>query len=173
MGKLRTNMNIKGWSLLLSPVVIIMLAVSFFAINTNERLSMPWHENSSGATHELIVYKSATCGCCDIHADYLIAQGYRVEKVDTENMEEIKDRYSVPRELWSCHTTIVNGGEYFIEGHIPVEAIEELLESEPEIAGIGMPGMPSGSPGMPGPKYEPFEIMQVDEDGNVSRFMSI
>ncbi len=39
---------------------------------------------------------------------------------------------------------------YFIEGHVPIEAIEKLLTEKPEIDGIALPQMPSGSPGMSG-----------------------
>src|SRR5690606_19855532 len=51
---------------------------------------------------------------------------------------------------WSCHTAVVDG--YFVEGHVPVEAIVKLLQESADIAGIALPGMPSGSPGMPGEK---------------------
>ncbi len=152
-------------------LVGVIVVAGFLASPASHNL--PWHTNSVGATHEMVVYKSATCGCCTIHANYMQNNGYRVEKIDTEEMDAIKQQYNIPAELWSCHTTIVNDGEYFIEGHIPIEAIEKLLEEEPDIAGIGMPGMPSGSPGMPGPKHAPFEIMQVNHQQDISLFKEI
>lgn len=100
-------------------------------------------------------------------------KGYKVDVVNTEALETVKEKYSVPESLYSCHTTIVNDGEYFVEGHIPEEAVSKLLEEEPSIAGIGMPGMPSASPGMPGKKLAPFEISQVTKDGSVSQYMKI
>ena len=157
---------------LLAAIGLGLILIAGF-LTSPSNTNIPWHTNSAGATHEIIVYKSATCGCCTIHADYMQANGYRVESVDTEELNAIKKSYNIPSELWSCHTTIVNDGEYFIEGHIPIEAIDELLEQEPDIAGIGMPGMPSGSPGMPGPKYGPFEVMQVNHDQEIDLYMSI
>jgi hypothetical protein len=53
----------------------------------------------------------------------------------------------VPRELWACHTTVV-------EGHVPVEVIAELLVDRPHVDGIALPAMPIGSPGVWGEKDE-------------------
>ena len=58
-------------------------------------------------------------------------------------------------------------GGYFVEGHVPVEAIEKLLTEKPDIAGIAMQGMPLGSPGMPGDKVMPFIIFAVHKDGSI------
>lgn len=131
------------------------------------------HTNKSGKVHKLVTYKSASCGCCRYWVQYMKAKDYKVETVDTEAMDEVKEKYDVPKSLYSCHTTIVNDGQYFIEGHIPEEAIAKLMEKEPPIKGIGMPGMPAASPGMPGKKLAPFDITQVDKNGKTSQFMSI
>ena len=71
--------------------------------------------------------------------------------------------------MQSCHTTTI--GNYFVEGHIPIEAIEKLMTEKPNIKGIAMPGMPSGSPGMPGAKQGPFIIYAIGNDGSVGEFM--
>lgn len=68
-----------------------------------------------------------------------------------------------------CHTAVIDG--YAIEGHVPVAAIEDLLATRPAIDGIALPAMPPGSPGMPGVKAGPFEILAVT-DGVVSPFGS-
>ena len=52
--------------------------------------------------------------------------------------------------MQSCHTTIM--GKYFIEGHVPLQAVNKLLKEQPDIDGIALPGMPIGTPGMPGEK---------------------
>ena len=70
----------------------------------------------------------------------------------------------------SCHTAIF--GDYFVEGHVPIEAVNKLLEEKPDIDGIALPEMPSGSPGMPGPKLEPFKIYSI-KDGQASEFLSL
>jgi hypothetical protein len=63
----------------------------------------------------------------------------------------------------SCHTVEIEN--YFVEGHVPIEAIQKLLNEKPDINGIALPGMPSGSPGMPGLKMEKFKIHQITLDG--------
>ena len=39
-------------------------------------------------------------------------------------------------------------GNYLIEGHVPFKSIKKLNLKSPTIAGIAVPGMPHGSPGM-------------------------
>lgn len=116
------------------------------------------------------VYKDKNCGCCGNYAAGLTREGYDVETIDSENMNTIKGKYNIPLSMQSCHTTVI--GDYFIEGHIPYEAVIKLLTEKPDIDGIAMPGMPSGSPGMPGAKLAPFEIYAVT-DGEMSPYMTI
>mgnify|MGYP001128288090 CR=1 FL=1 len=59
-------------------------------------------------------------------------------------------RAHLPPEARSCHTTAP--ADYVVEGHVPFEAVERLLAEPPAIDGIALPGMPSGSPVMPGPQ---------------------
>lgn len=119
---------------------------------------------------QVTMYKSPTCACCGQHAAYLERNGFEVEIVKTSNMSAIKDKYGIPRSSESCHTIVA--GDYIIEGHMPVEAINKLLAEQPDIDGIALPDMPAGSPGMPGVKKEPFEI-QALKDGSVSEYMSL
>jgi len=72
--------------------------------------------------------------------------------------------------MQSCHTTEI--GDYFVEGHVPIEAIDKLLAEKPDIDGITLPDMPAGSPGMPGVKREEFVIYSL-KDGESSEFMRI
>ena len=131
------------------------------------------HVNEAGMSHKLVVYKSATCGCCANWTTYMKKLGYQIDVVNTEELDTVKEKYGVPESLYSCHTTIVNDGQYFVEGHIPEEAVAKLMDDEPDIKGIGMPGMPSASPGMPGEKFAPFDISKVENNGKTSQFMSI
>lgn len=57
----------------------------------------------------------------------------------------------------------VNG--YVVDGHVPVATLNKLLSEKPTIAGITLPGMPLGSPGMGGEKEEPFTIYAIPKDG--------
>jgi hypothetical protein len=156
--------------------IVIGLAVVLFSGVLLLRPASPEptpHTNQAGNTHELVAYKSATCGCCGNWVAYMKGLGYQVEVIDTEELDQVKQKYEVPESLYSCHTTIINDGQYFVEGHIPEEAIAKLMNEEPAIKGIGMPGMPSASPGMPGKKTAPFEISQVSRSDEVSQYMSI
>ena len=52
---------------------------------------------------------------------------------------------------------------YVVEGHVPLSAIERLLDERPAIKGISLPGMPQGSPGMSGRKTAPFTIFELTD----------
>jgi hypothetical protein len=85
---------------------------------------------------------------------------------------EIKNQYQVPTELQTCHTAIVDG--YVVEGHVPITEIERLLKERPDVIGIGVAGMPAGSPGMAieGFDSEPFDVVTFDQSGLIEIFES-
>lgn len=124
----------------------------------------------SQASAVVTVYSSPTCGCCHEYEKYLEENGFEVEPVRTEELAEIKDNLGIPPDMRSCHTAMAEG--YFVEGHVPVEAIRKLLEEQPPIDGIALPGMPSGSPGMGGDKAETFVIYSIT-DGRVEEFVTL
>jgi hypothetical protein len=113
------------------------------------------------------VYKSPTCGCCHEWEAYLRTHGYTVDSIPTVDMAAVKAEHQIPVDAQSCHTAIVGG--YVVEGHVPVEAIEDLMEQRPAVDGISLPGMPPGSPGMTGDKAGPFEVLAL-KDGTTSPF---
>jgi len=131
----------------------------------------PASGNSNSAGLQAVLYKSSSCGCCGVFGSYLQGKGVNLQIVTQDDISGIKRKAGVPSALQSCHTTII--GDYFVEGHIPKEAIDKLLAEKPDIAGIAMPGMPSGSPGMPGAKQGPFVIYSVNNDGTYQEFMRI
>ncbi len=107
----------------------------------------------------ITVYKSPYCGCCGQWVAYLRQRGMDVTVVEKEDMDPIKKMAGVPESLGSCHTAMVGGD--VVEGHVPISAIGRMLSEKPEIRGIALPGMPTGSPGMPGAKEEPFVIFAM------------
>lgn len=113
-------------------------------------------------THATL-YKNPQCGCCEGYAAYLRENGFEVEVKPTNDLAEISRNAGVPEELQGCHTTFIDG--YVVDGHVPVEVIRRLLSERPAIAGITLPGMPMGSPGMIGNKTGPFKIYAVSKDG--------
>ena len=116
------------------------------------------------------VFKTPSCGCCNGYALFLEKAKFKVKRIDMESLHTIKQKYTIPLEMQSCHTTIID--KYFIEGHVPLKAINKLLKEQPDIDGIALPGMPIGTPGMPGDKEEPYVIYQLI-DGKFSVFMTI
>ena len=116
------------------------------------------------------VFKTPSCGCCFGYVLFLEEKKFKVKQTDMRSLHTIKQKYNIPEEMQSCHTTIM--GKYFIEGHVPFEAVNKLLKEQPDIDGIALPGMPIGTPGMPGDKDEPYVIYQL-KDGKSSVFMTI
>ena len=116
------------------------------------------------------VFKTPSCGCCYGYVLFLEEEKFKVKQTDMRSLHAIKQKYNIPVEMQSCHTTIM--GNYFIEGHVPFEAVNKLLKEQPDIDGIALPGMPIGTPGMPGDKDEPYVIYQL-KDGKSSVFMKI
>ncbi len=116
-------------------------------------------------------YKSVSCNCCGGHSDYLKKQGLNYQIIKMKELSRIKKEYNIPDEMRSCHTMVLGG--YFVEGHMPAEAIEKLITEKPDIAGIALPGMPPGTPGMPGIKQGEWIIYAVNEDGSHEEFMTI
>jgi hypothetical protein len=120
-------------------------------------------------TSEITVFRSPTCGCCGLWIEHMEAAGFTVKDNLTEDMTAIKKQYGLPANLASCHTTIADG--YVIEGHIPAEDVQRLLAEKPDIAGIAVPGMPIGSPGMESGDYvEPYTVFSFQEDGATDVF---
>jgi|SRR5215510_7088282 len=115
------------------------------------------------APRRAVLYKDPQCGCCGGYADYLQQNGFTVEQKPTTDLAEISRNAGVPTELQGCHTMFVDG--YVVDGHVPVKVIRKLLSERPAMAGITLPGMPEGSPGMTGVKREPFIIYGVYKDG--------
>jgi hypothetical protein len=112
------------------------------------------------------VYKSPSCGCCAKWVDHLRAAGFTVVVHDTDDMDEVKTDFNVPRQLASCHTAKV--GSYVIEGHVPADLIARALKEHPAIAGLAVPGMVTGSPGMEGGAAQAYDIVAWTANGHTS-----
>ncbi|HXF87254.1 MAG TPA: DUF411 domain-containing protein [Xanthobacteraceae bacterium] len=109
------------------------------------------------------LFKSPQCDCCDGYAAYLRRNGFEVEVKTTHDLANISRKAGVPEAMQGCHTSFIEG--YVVDGHVPISAIRKMLAERPAIAGITLPGMPDGSPGMSGRKKEPFRIYAVHKNG--------
>lgn len=102
------------------------------------------------------IYRNPNCGCCNAYADYLTRNGFDVKLVDVFDMASLARKYHVPEALEGCHTAVI--GNYVFEGLVPVEYVKRVLDERAPIRGLAVPGMPSGAPGMPGPKRGPIPV---------------
>jgi hypothetical protein len=110
------------------------------------------------------VHRDPNCGCCKAWIGHLEQNGFQVNDHVTTDMMAKKQELGVPAELASCHTAIFNGA--FVEGHVPAEDVRRLADM-PEAAGVAVPGMPIGSPGMEmGSRQDPYSVVLIRKDGD-------
>lgn len=115
----------------------------------------------------ITVYKTPTCGCCRNWVEHLRKHGYRVVTRDVQDVQPFKTQHHVPAGAQSCHTAVVNG--YVVEGHVPADVIDRLLRERPKVAGVAVPGMPMGSPGMEmGGHAEHYDVLSFDRNGRTA-----
>ena len=141
-------------------IILVLLAVGFY-LN-------PFQNNTDDLREGAVItlYKSEFCNCCENYIEYLENNGYKVEVIDIDDLKAEYERFGVPERMYSCH--IAETDNYFLIGHIPVEAINKLLKEKPQIDGIALPGMPSGSPGMGGERSTPLVIYYLSgEDSDI------
>lgn len=122
--------------------------------------------HASSPTPTVTVYKSASCGCCSKWIEHLRQNGFKVDAFDTEDLAKVMSSMGVPTRLASCHTARV--GNYVIEGHVPADLIKKLLAEHPALAGLAVPGMVTGSPGMDGPGAQHYDVIAWDREGRTS-----
>ena len=114
------------------------------------------------------VFKSESCGCCGAWVEHLKANGFTTRVVNVENPSDYRERGGIPDKLGSCHTGMVQG--YAIEGHVPASDIKRLLAQKPKAKGLAVPAMPLGSPGMEGPRKDPYDVLLVQANGSTKVF---
>lgn len=84
---------------------------------------------------DVVLYTTASCGCYRPWVSQLTREGLAVSVVRTTTVIRKQAQLGVPREFSACHTAAVNG--YWLEGHVPAESIQQLLDQKPEeIGGI-------------------------------------
>ena len=117
------------------------------------------------AAPQISVYRDASCGCCSKWVQHLRRHGFSIDDHVVTDMQSVKSRYQVPPHLASCHTAVIDG--YVIEGHVPADDILSLIRERPAVAGLSVPGMPAGSPGMEMPgRSDPYAVYSFGRDGS-------
>lgn len=102
----------------------------------------------------------------------MLENGFNVEEIPVQDAAAIKEQYQIPATLYSCHTAIVDG--YVLEGHVSAAEINRLLAERPDVAGLAVPGMPIGSPGMEvaSGEVQPYDVFTFDQNGNTEIYAS-
>ena len=114
-------------------------------------------------------YKQQQCECCEAHADYLRKSGFELEIMSVKDLAGMSVDAGVPAGFQGCHLIKLNG--YVFEGHLTSEIIKRFLAERPQdTIGLSIPGMPSGVPGMEGPKDGPITVYAVKNDGTTSPY---
>jgi hypothetical protein len=145
----------------------LALGAALFALTLTTGAAAPSVDPAPEHTR-ITVYKDPSCGCCKNWIEHLLKHGYRVDAKDTPAMADVKRALGVPEAMTSCHTAVVNG--YLIEGHVPAADIARLLKQKPKIAGLAVPGMPMGAPGMEGPTSQHYQVLSFDKSGKTKVF---
>jgi hypothetical protein len=115
------------------------------------------------AEQPITVHKDPACGCCSGWVEHLQRAGFVTTVVDTRSLDAVKRRLRVPDDLAACHTAEVSG--FVVEGHVPALALKRFLAERPNAAGLAVPGMPVGSPGMEGGTPEAYEVVLFGPNG--------
>ncbi len=146
---------------------------SLFIIILTCYATVAWPEDSQKgpSSVEIVVHRSPTCSCCGKWVEHLKKNNFNIQDIVTDDVQSVKTKYGVTPELASCHTAVIGG--YVVEGHVPGEDIKTLLEKKPDIAGITVPGMPSGTPGMEmGGKKDAYQVISFDKKNQRQIFNS-
>lgn len=117
---------------------------------------------TAGAAGTVTLYKNPQCECCEGYAAYLRTNGFAVKVIPTNDLTAMGEKDGIPGSLAPCHISLIGG--YVVGGHIPFNVVRRLLDEKPQIVGINLPGMPTGTPGMGGPKT-PLTIYEITKGG--------
>ena len=165
-------MKLSKLNFFISPLkcrLVRQMAIVFLVVLANFLLIMAPIRAGNLAGTEMTVYRDPSCSCCGGWMERLADAGFQINEISTPDVGAIKQQYRVPENLTSCHTALVDG--YVLEGHVPIADIQRLLTERPQIAGITVPGMPIGTPGMEnGDQRDSFTVFSFDEQGNVAPF---
>lgn len=143
--------------------VVLVLSLSCLVGVTETRAQ---DAEASQDLPKITVHKRPNCSCCSRWVDHLEENGLEVTATEASNLDTVKDEAGIPDSLRSCHTAFVS--DYVVEGHVPVDVIKRMLREQPDIAGLAVPGMPIGSPGMEMPDREPesYKVMAFTKEGS-------
>ena len=148
-----------------APIRIASLAAIAFLVSASAPAGAP----EPAVAPRVTVFKDPNCGCCKSWIDHLRKHGFEVVARDTSDLSGVKRTGRVPEALHSCHTAFVDG--FVVEGHVPAADIQRMLREKAKVAGLAVPGMPAGSPGMEmGSRVDKYDVMAFNRDGSTRVF---
>jgi hypothetical protein len=99
---------------------------------------------------------------------HLRENGFEVELTEVDDIAALQEEHGVPEGVRGCHSSQV--GDYLVEGHVPADLLKRFIAEAGAQAGISVPGMVVGPPGMEGSEPVPFEVVTFDEEGNATLY---
>jgi hypothetical protein len=99
--------------------------------------------------------------------EYLRKNGFHI-KIEAEG----PCRYEPQSRSACCFRAVTDQADgYVFEGHITSDLFKRVVSEKPEnIFGLSIPGMPSGVPGMEGPKDGPIKVYAITKDGTTTTY---
>ena len=152
-------------------IIKCVIVFSFMAISFNVLAESVWDTPKQVLDKpvDIVVYRSPTCNCCSKWIEHLKKHNFNVKDIIKKDMQSVKKQLNIPASMASCHTAVVNG--YWVEGHVPADDIKTMLTTKPDILGISVPGMPSGTPGMEmGGRKDAFNVISLDKQGKAQLY---
>lgn len=119
-----------------------------------------------GGPPKVEAWRDRNCGCCGGWVEHLRAEGFKVDDKIVDAVAPYRQALGTPPDLMSCHAGKIS--RYALEGHVPAAAIRRLLKEAPDgIAGLSVPVMPVGVPGMevPGSEASTYDVVVFRRDG--------
>jgi hypothetical protein len=148
--------------------VVLGVSAAGYAQRTDKPAAAAKPTQGAASAQPITVWRTATCGCCGKWVDHLKAAGFAPTVHIVQSTDDSPATKGVPAGLRSCHSATLEG--YNVEGHVPADVIRQLLKERPKVAGIAVPGMPAGSPGMESPTPQTYDIIAYDQSGKTSVF---
>lgn len=156
-------------TLYILPIGAVVAALAVLLITWSGRRATPGIAEVVGMPGtRIVVFTDPGCQCCNRWETHLRTAGFTVESRTADDLRAKRRELGVPPSVRSCHTAVVDG--YVIEGHVPADVIIRLLKTRPAVAGLVVPGMPVGSPGMTDGPAIPFEVFAIGLDGELKLY---
>jgi hypothetical protein len=101
---------------------------------------------------------------------HLRDNGFEVTLIEVDDIVAVQAEHGVPADVRGCHSA--QAGGYMVEGHVPADLLKRFLAEHSSMAGITVPGMVPGPPGMERSEPVPYDVLTFDREGNTKLYES-